>query len=210
MKKTLLSLSIAAAAVSVPTQAADIGSGLDVSANVAMVSSYIWRGMDQNDADPSIQGGFDIAHESGLYVGTWAASAWNTTEIDLYAGFATEVAGLGVDVGVIEFMYPGETGDFTEYYAGVSKDFGGVELGFTYSFGDEFGDNAELSAGTEVAGLGVSAAYGDYEGNGKYMSFGVAKELAGLEFSLTYTDFDADAGSASDQDDIVFGVAKSF
>jgi uncharacterized protein (TIGR02001 family) len=211
MKKTLLSLSIAAAAVTMPTQAADIGSGLDLSGNVSLTSMYIWRGQDQNDDAPAVQGGLDLAHESGLYVGTWMSPAWEGTEVDIYAGFATELAGFGVDVGVIEYMYPGETGpDFTETYLGISKDLGGVELGATYSWGDELTDNVEFSAGTEISGIGVSAVYGDYDNTGDYMSLGVSKEIVGYEFSLTYTDFDADAGSASDQDDIVFAVSKSF
>ncbi|MGA1561914.1 MAG: TorF family putative porin, partial [Gammaproteobacteria bacterium] len=74
MKKTLLSLSIAAAAVSVPAQAADIGGGFDLSGNMALTSNYIWRGVSQSDDDPAIQGGLDLAHESGVYAGVWASN----------------------------------------------------------------------------------------------------------------------------------------
>jgi uncharacterized protein (TIGR02001 family) len=42
------------------------------SANVALTSDYVFRGVSQTDEDPAIQGGFDVSHDSGLYIGTWA------------------------------------------------------------------------------------------------------------------------------------------
>jgi uncharacterized protein (TIGR02001 family) len=221
MKKTLLSLSIAAAAVTMPTQAADIGSGLDLSGNLAITSSYFWRGMDQNSGSPAVQGGLDLGHSSGLYVGTWLSNAGGaganySTELDVYGGYATELAGVGVDVGFVDFIYPGSEGsDFQEAYLGLSKTFGPVELGVTQSWGmGDSPDNTEFSLGTELVGLGVSATYGDYDNNGEYYTLGVSKEvLSGkwpVEVSLTYTEFDADAGSASDQDDFILAVSKSF
>jgi uncharacterized protein (TIGR02001 family) len=220
MKKTLLSLSIAAAAVTMPTQAADIGSGLDLSGNISVVSSYAWRGMDQNSHSPAVQGGLDLAHESGLYVGVWGSPArtWDGTEIDLYGGYATELAGIGVDVGFIDYVYPGvDGGDFQEAYIGVSKDLGGIELGVTYyegmgSVGDA--NNIEFSAGTEVAGFALSATYGDYEDNGEYYSVGIAKELLSdkwpVEVSLSYSEMDYDAAGSTDEDQVVLAVSKSF
>jgi uncharacterized protein (TIGR02001 family) len=221
MKKTLLSLSIAAAAVSMPAQAADIGGGLDLSGNMALASNYIWRGMDQNGNDPAVQGGIDLAHESGLYIGTWASNVSNnnaSAEVDLYGGYATELAGIGVDVGYLAYFYPGATAgtDFQELYLGVSKEISGVELGVTFYEGTSDDPSAwEVSAGTELMGLGVSATYGDYDNTGDYYSVGVAKELLSekwpVEVSLTYSDFDKDAaGSYASQDHWVFAVAKSF
>jgi uncharacterized protein (TIGR02001 family) len=224
MKKTLLSLSIAAAAVTMPTQAADIGGGLDLSGNMSMVSDYVWRGMDQNSNSPAIQGGLDLAHTSGLYVGVWGSSAGGagsdySMELDVYGGYATELAGIGVDVGFIAYMYPSDTAgtQFDEAYLGLSKDFGGVELGVTYyegmgSSGDS--DNLEFSASTELAGLGLSAVYGDYDNNGEYYSFGVSKELLSdkwpVEVALTYSEMDFDAAGTPNHDTVVFSVSKSF
>jgi uncharacterized protein (TIGR02001 family) len=222
MKKTLLSLSIAAAAVSVPTQAADIGNGLDLSGNMAIVSDYVWRGMDQNSNTPAIQGGLDLAHSSGLYVGTWGSSADGTysMELDVYGGYATEFAGVGVDVGFIAYMYPGEDKSvadtaFEEYYLGLSKEFGGFELGVTQSWGTSSSpDNTEFSIGTELAGLGLSATYGDYDNNGGYYTLGVSKEILSekwpVEVGLTYSERDPDAAGTDDNSTFIFSVAKSF
>ena len=42
----------------------------DISANVALVSDYRFRGISQSNENPAIQGGFDYAFENGFYVGT--------------------------------------------------------------------------------------------------------------------------------------------
>jgi len=220
MKKTLLSLSIAAAAVSMPAQAADIGSGLDLSGNMALTSSYYWRGYDQNSGSPAIQGGLDLGHESGLYVGVWASSASGTdysTEVDLYGGYATELAGVGVDVGYLAYMYPGAAAgtNFEEFYLGLSKEVGGVELGVTFYEGTSDDPSTwEVSAGTELMGLGLSATYGDYDTTGEYYSVGLSKEILSekwpVEVSLSYTEMDYDASSSTDDDAVIFAVSKSF
>jgi uncharacterized protein (TIGR02001 family) len=86
--------------------------------NFGITSDYRFRGLQQTDGDPAFQGGFDLAHSSGLYVGTWGSnvSSWaagpgtsTKLEVDLYGGYKTEVAGVGVDVGAIAYMYPGSS-----------------------------------------------------------------------------------------------------
>jgi hypothetical protein len=44
------------------------------SANIGAVSNYIWRGVTQTGDQAAIQGGLDVAHESGFYAGTWASN----------------------------------------------------------------------------------------------------------------------------------------
>ncbi|MEN8675919.1 MAG: TorF family putative porin, partial [Alteriqipengyuania sp.] len=45
---------------------------IEISGNVSLVSDYRFRGVSFSDEDIAIQGGIDLAHESGFYVGTWA------------------------------------------------------------------------------------------------------------------------------------------
>ncbi|MCK7581618.1 MAG: TorF family putative porin [Chromatiales bacterium] len=40
-----------------------------VSANIGVVSNYVWRGLTQTDGGPAIQGGLDYEHASGLLCG---------------------------------------------------------------------------------------------------------------------------------------------
>jgi uncharacterized protein (TIGR02001 family) len=102
-----------------------------VTGNFGVTSDYRFRGISQNDGSGAIQGGFDVAHKSGLYLGTWAsnvddwASGTNSQglEVDLYGGYKTTVGDLGLDVGLIAYKYPGNgayTSDTEEAYVGFS------------------------------------------------------------------------------------------
>ena len=42
--------------------------------NVGIYSQYIFRGLRRPTGKPALQGGFDYAHSSGFYVGTWASN----------------------------------------------------------------------------------------------------------------------------------------
>jgi uncharacterized protein (TIGR02001 family) len=91
-------------------------------ANVGLVSDYVWRGISQTTHAPAIQGGFDYAHTSGLYAGVWGSNvSWivdtATTlnglgsaglELDTYFGFKNTFADdFSYDVGFIRYNYPG-------------------------------------------------------------------------------------------------------
>lgn len=96
--------------------------------NVNLVSDYYFRGLTQTWHNPAIQGGFDFAHSSGFYLGTWASNvsskqyAEGTLEWDFYGGYNFE---LGEDftlgAGAIYYYYPdarnlGEKYDTAELY----------------------------------------------------------------------------------------------
>ena len=116
MKKTLVALSLAA--MTLPALAQDKKApepDYTITGNFGIVSDYRFRGISQSDKDPAIQGGVDFAHKSGVYLGNWTSSVsdWSATafgsgiEMDLYGGFKTEVAGVGLDFGAIYYYYPG-------------------------------------------------------------------------------------------------------
>ena len=93
-----------------------------VTANVTVVNNYVYRGLTQSNFKPAVQGGFDYAHESGLYIGNWNSSiSWigdgysgtiptvsAPVEMDFYAGFKKELIaeGFASDVGVLQYYYP--------------------------------------------------------------------------------------------------------
>ncbi|MBT8115187.1 MAG: TorF family putative porin [Arenicella sp.] len=185
----------------------------EMSANVAIQSDYVWRGISQNQEDPSIQGGFDYAHESGFYAGVWGASVDfggdESTEMDLYAGWSTELEnGLGIDIGIIEYTYhggPAASGDFTEYVLGLSYS----GFGVTYYSGDEFDDNFEVSYGYDFeAGVSLGATYGDYDTYNFYQ-VGVSGEVEGVGLDLSYWDTDIDDDPLADGR-VVLTVSKEF
>ena len=86
--------------------------------NIGFTSDYRFRGLSQSNFGGAIQGGVDFAHKNGFYAGAWASNvSWvkqfngatnGDWEIDLYGGFKGELTkGLGFDVGVIGYLYPG-------------------------------------------------------------------------------------------------------
>ena len=108
-----------------------------VSGSVGLVSDYRFRGVSQSDENLAVQGGFTIAHESGLYIGTWGSNlaGWGTfgganMELDLIAGFKLPVGGGTLDVGATWYMYPGgfDNTDFIEPYVKLSGTAGPVNL----------------------------------------------------------------------------------
>ena len=101
-----------------------------VTANVSLLSHYVFRGQDLSNNGPAVQGGFDYTHESGAYAGIWASSASlgadddgvNSTEVDLYLGYSTEIQeyGVGVDFGYLRYDYPHTDSEDDELYVIVS------------------------------------------------------------------------------------------
>ena len=47
---------------------------VEISGNVALTSDYKFRGISQSNEDIAIQGGFDVAFENGIYIGTWGST----------------------------------------------------------------------------------------------------------------------------------------
>ena len=102
-----------------------------ITGNVGFFSQYIFRGLKQTDGDPALQGGFDYAHSSGLYAGTWASNiSWlkenastapggvlapagtygsgGSLEWDFYGGWKKSFGDFGLDVGTLYYWYPGD------------------------------------------------------------------------------------------------------
>ena len=47
---------------------------LTVAYNVGLYSQYIFRGLTQTDRKPALQGGVDLTHSSGFYLGAWGSN----------------------------------------------------------------------------------------------------------------------------------------
>jgi uncharacterized protein (TIGR02001 family) len=92
--------------------------------NFTLASEYIYRGIGQTNRKPALQGGFDYAHSSGVYVGIWGSNiSWlsdlsgaatggpdisSSIELDVYGGYkGTFASDFSYDVGVLTYNYPG-------------------------------------------------------------------------------------------------------
>lgn len=227
MKKTL-SIAIAMAVAGMSSVAsAENPMGLEFGAEVALTSNYVFRGYSESDEEPSIQGTFSASHGSGIYAALFAASVNNDgiyyngspTEVTYTVGWGGDVGPVGLDLGLNYYTYPGHVSpdpDTSEFYIGVSKDFGMFSAGLSYAYSDDWynlGDNGYLMLSGEVpvGDFTISAHYGDTDrdNNGDYedWSLGVSTELGGFGLALTFTDLDD--GTGSEEDYTIFTISKS-
>jgi len=164
MRKSLLSLSIAAA-LSAPTLAA-AETPSPVTGNMTIASDYRFRGISQTYLGPAIQGGIDYAHASGVYLGNWNSNVNSTLfsggsgiEMDFYGGWKKSFGDIGIDIGTIYYYYPNAECnqnnfcttagsakfDNWEIYAGASWKW--LSAKFFYALTDYFGLANEQAAG---------------------------------------------------------------
>ena len=151
-----------------------------ISYNVGLFSQYIFRGLTQTDKKPALQGGVDFSHASGLYLGSWASNiSWledgayydnSSLELDVYGGYRNSIGetGLGYDVGVLQYIYPGHklfstTANTTELYGALSykwlqAKFSSVVSNDAFNNADGRGTYyAELNANIPLADSGITA-----------------------------------------------------
>lgn len=208
-------------------------SAQEVSANVAMTTDYRFRGASLSDEAIAIQGGFDLAFESGFYAGTWGSSIEpvgnSEMELDFYAGYGGSLnEALSYDIGVIGYFYPGaEDAAYGEVYGSLTGMVGLLETTGTIAYApeqDNLGDDDNLylnlsgSAPIGESGLSLSlgvgyetGAFGDLDGDGDDKidwTIGVGGSAYGVDWSLAYIDTseDTDGSDAT----AVFTIAKSF
>tara|TARA_R110002167_G_scaffold101150_9_gene263793 strand:+ start:3410 stop:4066 length:657 start_codon:yes stop_codon:yes gene_type:complete len=217
MKKLRLVLSTCALALSA-TQV-----NAEVSANVAMTSDYVWRGITQTSGEGAIQGGFDYAHESGAYAGIWGSNVdFGTTadlEFDLYAGYATELdSGIVLDLGLIRYLYPDspDTPAWNEIYGSVSyigltggiaytdDIYGGDVDGIYYSLSYDYALPKEVNLSASLGYYDVDSAASD----SLDWKLAISREYQGVGFELAYFDIDQDDDSLDD-DGFLFTLSKS-
>ncbi len=222
LKKRFLSTAIALASLAVVTT--DVLA--DFSANVALVTDYRFRGISQSNENPALQGGFDYAHESGFYLGTWGSSVdfdsvgdFNgSLELDAYGGWGTDIGeNSTIDFGYIYYAYPGDDagldGDYQEFY--VNYGWRDLSLGAAYS-NDYYGGagnfwylqaNYDWSFAENWA-LSLHVGYNDFDddiflssdkGNYTDYSVGVTWSVAGMDLGLAWV------GTNLKEDD-VFGT----
>ncbi len=209
-KLTLGALMLASTAA--PAFAQD--EAITVSGSATVVSDYRLRGFSQSNEEAAIQGGFTIGHESGLYVGTWGSSIGfaNGTEIDVFAGFSTEVSsGVTADIGATLYLYPGTPNTtIVEPYFSLSGDVGpaSVKAAIAYAPGgqDALADFSAVYISSDVGiaipetpltlkghvGFAKSDSFlGGADGDVIDYSVGVEASWKALTFGVSYVNTDA-------------------
>ncbi|HSG76723.1 MAG TPA: TorF family putative porin [Burkholderiales bacterium] len=242
MRKTILAAALAAAAALPGLASAQGSSPHSVSGNMGVFSDYRFRGVSQTFGQPAIQGGIDYAHASGFYLGNWNSnvSAISYTdgsiEMDFYGGYKFAAGPVGLDVGLLQYYYPGADSagvkyDTLEAYVGASWKWFSVKYSVTLDdwFGVANSDGSgylDIGFSYEIAPkLTLSAHYGDQTVKNSSASdysdtkIGITYDLNGWALGLAYVDTDIAAsttttanGNSEDinKGTVVFSVSKSF
>jgi hypothetical protein len=175
--------SLILAALSVPgmAMAADIAPAPDytVTGNVGFTSDYVFNGISQNFRNPALQGGFDCAHASGLYLGTWASNVsgnqyTNTSlEWDFYGGFNGKLADdAGYTAGLMYVYYPGgktnpagATNKWDTFELILGGTWKGLNIKYSYTLTDWYGISSATRGGFEPTMWASGATTADGPGS---------------------------------------------
>jgi uncharacterized protein (TIGR02001 family) len=199
---------IPAAAYAQPSE----GPALSVEYNAAIVSDYRFRGISYTNRNPAVQGGVDITHSSGLFVGAWlsniAAYGGADIEVDIYGGYGGSLAGFDYTAGVYGYLYPDGRGvNYVELQSTIARTIGPVTTTLTAAYIPDqknSDENLYLSLGGDLAigetpfslQAGIGRENGAYDEKWDW-SAGLTCKLDALELSAAYVD--SNYGSATEE-----------
>jgi len=174
--------------------------------NAAVTSDYRYRGISQTRLQPALQGGADVVHSSGWYLGAWASTIkWTkdaggdgSLELDLYGGKRGELApGLNYDVGILRYLYAGNelgkvsgfaNANTTEVYGQLG--YGPAYIKYSHATTNLFGINdSENSAYLDI-GANLDA------GKGVTLQLHAGRQRVENNAAASYTDWKIGASRA--------------
>ncbi|MDD2544672.1 MAG: TorF family putative porin [Burkholderiaceae bacterium] len=203
-RATLKTLGIALAA------ALPLIASAQLTANVSLTSNYKFRGQDQDlgktsGFKPALQGGFDYAFgDSGFYVGNWNSSVnWlprNSLESDLYGGYKFKAGEVDLDVGLLAYIYSGNTsGNTTELYGAAT--YGPLTAKYSHTVSKDY---------FAYAGATTSSRRGRNTG---YLNLAYAQEVlpkVTLKTSVGFTQFSSDIKHAGVPNYIDYNLGAAY
>jgi uncharacterized protein (TIGR02001 family) len=213
---------------------------LTVAYNVGLFSQYIFRGLTQTNNNPAVQGGIDLTHSSGFYLGAWASNVnWTvdstyytsgSLEVDLYGGYRYNFgdSGLGIDVGALQYLYPGSLAkdsgvtkpdaNTTDIYGAVNYKWLQAKISsvvsdhaWTVGYYGTGSNKGEDARGTYYAELNANAPVGEWIGGDLLSGVTVIAHAARQEFSGSK--LNSGQGFKNDEysySDYKLGLQKSF
>ena len=206
MKHTSLLSLLTLTAASAMAQSAASAPALTTSGNLAFTSDYVFRGITQNGGKTAVQGGFDVAHTSGLSAGVWASNVsygTATLEVDAYAAYGFSLTkDIAASVGYIGYIYEGNSSLNTSEL-NVSASAYGLTAKISFATTDYFG-NSLVGSGTKyyelnyaydvaaVKGLSLALHYGITDGKNaastdKDYSIALSYPVAGFTGTLAFS-----------------------
>ncbi|MGI9082822.1 MAG: TorF family putative porin [Candidatus Fonsibacter lacus] len=216
-----------------------IGKG-SLTFNAGVASGYVFRGIEQNKAQPSPFVGADFTHplgdDFGLYLGVWAGASDGTDshnyEYDVYGGITKTVGITTFDIGYASYMYPGSSisnqKQTAEYYGKITlaPDKQPYTFGIAYYLDDTNGqigtsgakidrDYYEVNATYDFGSFQSKLSYGVWDGEAAVTTVTLSKELATINFDLSYVNAskestDSSIAGGKDRDYVILQAKKTF
>lgn len=199
--------------------------------DVTIKSDYDFRGISRSDKDFALQGGVDLVHGSGLYLGVFASTMddpfGHDVEFESHIGYGMSSGAYDLDFRLNwdSFHGNGDSSGYLEFQGSISRDYGLAYITGGLSFAP---DDREFGAGRSVYFFGeadmplplpnlppVSVAFHlgheNFEGGFRKWDWSAAvfAEVADFEVGLGYYDTNLNNFRGADAR-VIFSIRKYF
>jgi len=190
-----------ASAMAMGAMVAPTTASAELGYNATVSSMYLWRGQDVSQG-PAISGGVDFTDASGFYASAWASSGMTGDpavgggyELDLFAGFAGEVAGVGYDISVWDIDYPQVVNGTSATEVALGLSYGDFSLGYV----DGEDEYSYMTVGYSMDKFGITYGMSDNGPGTEYSHVDLSYAATdALSFTISKPSAD-DAGSVAEE-----------
>ena len=183
-------------------------------------SDSIWRGLTQNNGNPTIGVEINFDLDNGFFSGAWIesccseSSSYPNREVGYLVGYQKDInENFYISFNYVGTNYPDSKID---NYDELEVNLNFYDFGISYFKGlDNFPDYYELSYSYEFLNNSLNLTYGDfdpyrslYESNGANYSIGIDTFLKSFTLSFFYYYFNANGTSYLDDDGFVFSISR--
>lgn len=204
-----------------------------ISAEIAITSDYVYRGLSFSDGHPAVQAAATWTPLAGLHIDGWASSIDfgqddpTDAEVSATLGYGIETAVATLDSGITYIAYPGSPRgghyDYVEVYGAAHAALAGGEVRGALHYTPRYSGDAGPALFSDVegtwplgAGLSGIAAVGhahldprageDYV----YWQAGLSAGASGIMFDLRYHGSNARACATPCVDRVALTILKAF
>ena len=183
-------------------------------------SDSIWRGLTQNNGNPTLGMDLNISLSNGLITGLWIesccseSSSYPNREVGFFLGYQKNINNnLNFLLSYTGTNYPNSKSD---NYDELEFNFSFFDFEISYFKGlDNFPDYYELSYNYDFLNNSLGLSYGSFDpykndnsSNGKNYSVGIDSFQEDFTLSFFYYYFNARSSSAYDDDGFVFSISR--
>tara|TARA_B100000035_G_C21022526_1_gene564669 strand:- start:1265 stop:1912 length:648 start_codon:yes stop_codon:yes gene_type:complete len=185
-----------------------------------MNSDSIWRGITQNDGNPTIGAEINFSLENGFFSGAWLESCCSEStyypnrELGYFFGYEKDInKNLYVSLNYVGTNYPNSK---IENYDEIEFNFFFYNFGISYFKGlDNFPDYYEFSYSYVFLNNSLNISYGDFDSykninssNGSNYSIGIDTLQKDFRLSFYYYYFNSEGSNNLNDDGFVFSISR--